>query len=316
MTVVTDTPLTLAFAIPNVTEVLTTFNRLAWFRSRTGVDGLYEPATAPAAAPAVLTATAAEPHQLNGKSMTLRLHGTTDVTVTFAGADPYSSAAAAVDLTSGSLTATVDADGRVVLTTVLTGSAASIEIVSGEAAPFLGFDIGAAAVGLDQHLLLVGGTYQYFYTDSNSDPEFYYRVQYYNSTTLEVSELSLPITGDLSQVVPYSNTVVGYVRLADPFGRALSGRKVTIATSFVPGVVAGHVMARHYIDRATDRTGYAEFRLVKGAVVDISIDGTGIIRRITVPSTPDVFDFFDPALNADDEFGIATLSVPFAIRTT
>lgn len=318
MPIVTKTPLTLAFAVPNITDVLGTFDRLIWYRSRTGEDGLYEAATTVAAAPAVLVGTSTGPHALNGKTLSFRVNGVTQIDVVFSAADPHTTAAAAAAISGATalVLPTVDTEDRLVLTTVALGSAASIEILSADAAPYLGLSVGEAAVGTDANTTLVGGTYQYFYTDSNSDADFWYRVQFFNNTSLEVSELSVPLTGDLSQVVPYSSTAVGYVRLADPFGRALPGRKVTVATSFVPGVVAGHVMARHYADRVTDRTGYAEFRLVKGAVVDISIDGTGIIRRITVPSTPDVFDFFDPALNAEDEFGIATLSVPFAIRTT
>jgi hypothetical protein len=317
MPVVTKTPLTLAFPIPNITDVLVTFNRLIWYRSRTGEQGLYEPATAPAAEGAVLTGMMQEPHSLNGKTLSMKINGTTTVDVAFSGPDPYTTAAAIVDIENATalLTAGSDSDGNLVLTTVLTGSAASIEILESDGAAYLGFVAGSASVGLDAHTSLIAGTYQYFYTDSNSDDSFWYRTQFFNSTSLEVSELSVPITGDLAQVVPYANTAVGYVQLADLRGRALVRRKVIVTSLFQPSRVADHVMGRYAVELETDGTGYAEVRLVKGAVIDVAVDGTGRHRRITVPDT-DVFDFFDPSLNETDEFGIATLNIPFAIRTS
>lgn len=317
MPIVTNVPLTLAFVVPNITDILVTFNRLVWYRSRTGIDGLYEPATGPVAVEAAMTGREVEPFKLNGKTLSLLINGITQVDVAFAGADPYDLATAISDINGATgLVVASATDGALTLTTVLTGSDASIKILSSDAAPYLGFDTDQAVVGLDANITLVGGTYQYFYTDANSDPSFYYRTQFYNSTSLEVSELSVPFTADQSQVVPYSNTAVGYVQLADMMGRAIPGRKITIAAVFQPNTVADYGMFRQYQTIETDRTGYAETRLLKGAKVDVSIDGTGFIRRITVPDDLDVFNFLSPDLVVDDEFGIVDLNIDFAIRTS
>lgn len=317
MTVVTSTPLTLAFAVPNITDILGTFDQLVWYRSRTGQDGLYEAATAGALAAAMVTGRDPEPFQLNGRTLSFKVNGVVTVDVTFSGADPYDLAAVIADIAGETaLVVASDVDGTLRLTTVATGSSASIEILSSDASPYLGFDVGQAAVGLDANTVLAGGTYQYFYTDQNSDPEFFYRVQFFNSDTLEVSELSVPITGDQAQVVPYSNTAVAYIQLSDAMGRALPRRKITIATSFQPNTVAGYGIFRQTHTIETDRTGYAEIRLLKGAKVDISIDGTGFVRRITVPDDLDVFDMLSPDLAVDDEFGIQDPNIDFAIRTS
>lgn len=315
MAVVTNTPLTMAYAIPDIADVLSAFTRLRAWRSRDGELGLYEPATAPSAGVASVLGSLLEPHALNGKTLTIKINGTTTVDVAFAGADPYSSTAAAteIDAASALITATNEG-GRVRISTVATGSGASLEL-SGDAAPYLGFESGTAAVGLDADLVLVGGTYQYFYTDQNSSSEFYYRFQYINHSTLDTSELSVPVQGDPYQVVNYSLTSLGYVSFVDLQGRGIPKRKVTISTVFQPNAIGDNLLARHNSTVETDGRGYAEVRVLRGAVVDVSVDGTGIVRRITVPST-DVFNFFDPALVPHDEFGIAELNIPFAIRTS
>lgn len=318
-TVVTRTPLTIPFVVPDITDVLGTFNRLAFYRSRTGQNGLYEPATAPALASAVLGGSAVGPHQLNGKTLKFQVNGVTNVTVPFPGADPYTTAdaAAAINGATALVTAAPDSDDRLVITTVATGSGASIEIQSSDAAPFLGFDVGAASVGLDAHLVLAGGTYQYFYTDLNSSIEFFYRAQFYHSVTLEVSELSVPITANQTQVVPLSQTAVAYAQLSDLSGKALAGRKITFDNVFQPNLVAGYGVMRQSVTIETDATGYAEVRLLKGAVVDVVIDGTNIVRRITVPdSGVDVFNILDPSLSVEDEFGIQQPDIDFLVRTS
>lgn len=316
MPVVTRTPLTLAYVIPDITDVLLTFDRLVWLRSRTGPDGIYDPATAPALAPAVLKGTSLGPHALSGKTMSFRVNGVTQVDVLFAGADPYTTTAAAADINLATplVIASVSSDDRLVLTTVALGSGASIEILSSEGAISVGYQTGDASIGVDLNLVLAGGTYQYFYTDQNSSSDFWYKVRYLNSLSLVMSELSTPFTADNAQVVPYSETAVGFVRLCDLRGRALSDRSITIANMFLPNTVAGYNSFRHFETIVTDKTGYVEIRLLKGAELDVAVEGTNFVRRIKVPSNVDVFNLFDPSLVTVDEFGIQQPNIDFAIR--
>jgi hypothetical protein len=207
-----------------------------------------------------------------------------------------------------------------VLTTVNTGSVASIEILESDAAPFLGFDIGAAAVGTDTDLVLVPGTHEYFYTDQNSDLSFFYRFQLRHSVTLQVSDLGVPIPASQVQNLDYTKSISCYLKLIDLQGRPIEGRRVTFSNPFIPNTVmqAGtrHGIFRHYATMTTDRDGYAEIRILRGMQVDISVDGSGFVRRILIPTVGDSVDLLDPVLVIRDEFGIQEPQIDFAIRTT
>jgi len=317
MPVVTNTPLTLPFVVPDITSVLDTFDRIRWYRSRTGVDGLYEAATGPSATVAAVSGSLVGPFQVTGKTLSFRVNGLTKVDVAFSGSDPVSAAnvAAAINLATGLVVAAPNTDGTLKIPTVATGSAASIEILSSEAAPFLGFDVGAAAVGLDLDTTLMAGTYQYFYTDQNSSSDFWYRTQYLSSSTAQISELSTPFTADQAQVVPLSSTAVAFVQIADASGRAISGKRVSIGVMFQPNRVNGYAVFRNYQVMQTDRNGYAQIRLIKGTTIDFNVDGSDFTRRIVVPNT-DVFDLFDPSLVVEDEYGIQQPDIDFAVRTS
>jgi hypothetical protein len=265
--------------------------------------------------------TAVSPHQISGKTLTFKANGVASVSVTFAAADPVTTAQAATAINAATPFVVASDDGGYLrLTTVTTGSLASIEITGGSAAPFLGLAVGAGAVGKDADTILVSGTHEYFYTDQNSDREFWYRVEFLNSTTAQTTGLGVPFPANQARKLSASKTIVGYVRLSDLSGYPIEGRRVTFANVFLPNTVIDQNtrwgIFRHYAQMETDRNGYAEIRLIRGAQLDISIDGTGFVRRILVPSTGDVVDLLDPILVVQDEFGIQEPQIDFAIRTT
>ena len=322
MSVVTNQPIQLSYFVQDITSALLTYNRLRWHRSRTGQYGLYEPATAPTPTAAVLVGTASGPHQLNGKTLSFRVNGVTTVNVTFANPDPVTTAqvVAAIVLATPLVTPADDGNGRLQMTSVITGSGASIEILESDAAPFLGFATGDGAVGQDADTILVSGTHEYFYTDQNSDREFWYRVEFRHSVTLKTTGLGVPFPANKVQQVSKSLTIVGYVRMSDMSGFPIECRRITFANPFLPNTVVDQTtrwgIFRHYAQIETDRNGYAEIRLLRGMTVDVSIDGTGFVRRIQIPTTGDVVDILDPALVVQDEFGIQEPNIDFAIRTT
>jgi len=319
MAVVTNQPIQLSYFVQDITTALLTYNRLRWHRSRTGPSGVYEPATAAVPATASLLATAVTPHALNGKTLSFKVNGSSTVDVTFATPDPVTTAQAAAEINAATpLVVASDAGGYLQLTTVTTGSGASIEILDGTAAPSLGFLVGAGAVGLDQDTILLAGTHEYFYTDQNSDREFWYRVEFRNSVTAKTTGLGVPFPANQPQHIPKAQTIVGYVRLADLTGMPIEGRRITFANPFLPNTVIDQNtrwgIFRHYLEMQTDRNGYAEVRLLRGMTVDVAIEGTNFVRRIQIPTTGDVVDILDPALAAEDEFGIQEQNVDFAIR--
>lgn len=318
MSIITNTPLTLTYFIRDIAEALLTFDHMIWYRSRSGATGLYEIATDLAVGPATMTGATIGPHAVHGKSLIFKVNDVTTVTVPFSNVDPVSTTDVAIAINAATLLviATADSNDRLVLTSVTTGSLASIEIVASDAAPYLGFNTGDAAIGLDLNSVLVNGTHQYFYTDNNSDLSFFYKIQLLNVTTLRVSELSVPIPADQTQGLPYSTRITASIRLASLTGRPVANRKVTIANVFLPNRKNGFGIFRTYEEIFTDVTGYAEIWLTRGAVVDVTVEGTGFVRRITVPTTGDFVDLLDPALVSNDEFGIQEQNIDFAIRTS
>jgi hypothetical protein len=320
MPVVTNQPLDLAKVVVDLDAVLLRFDRMRWFRSRNGPNGPYEAATQAAAAPAVLHGAALEPHALVGKTLRLRVNGLVEVEVAFTGPDPVSTAAAIADIAGETaLVVGTDEDGRLVLTTAATGTGASIEVLESEGALALGLQVGDAAIGTDADLVLVAGTHDYVYTDSNSSKEFWYRVQYRDSVSLEESPYSAPIPASMVPVLPYGLTIACFARIIDLRGRPIEGRKLVIANTFAPNRILGYGVFRHYEEVRTDTTGLAEIRLVRGATCDLHVEGTGFTRRITLPAEGDpvdIVDLLDPDLVTEDEFGIQQPNIDFAIRTS
>lgn len=321
---VTSIPLTVSYFIRDIAGALVTFNRIQWWRGRSGPDGLFEPITDFAAGAAVLTGADLGPHELFGKTFSFLVNDVTQVDVTFATADPVSTAAAAaeIDAASGLITAADDGNGRVAITTVGTGTGASIEVLESDGALAMGFQTGDFAIGTGTDSTLVAGTHEYFFTDQNSDADYWYKVKLRHDSTLVESELTTAFPANLSQGVPKSETIVAYMRLVDFTGCPINGRKVTLTNTFLPNLVNTTVanqqagVFRGHVTKETDSNGYVEFRILKGIEVDVTVEATSFVRRLTIPDTAgvDLVDLLDPALVTRDEFGIQEQNVDFAIR--
>lgn len=320
MATVTETPLQISYFVADIATALTTYNRIRWHRSRSGQNGAYSPATSATATAASITGTLTSPHQLSGKTFIFKVNGTEEVTVTFPIPDPVTTAEVITGI-SGETALAVgsDTDGKLTITTVATGSDASIEILGGDANEFLGFSEGDGAVGTDADTTLVAGTHEYFWIDENASTDWWYRVEFLHSTTAKTSGLGVPFSADQATTVSKSRTVVAYIRMADPSGMPIPGRRVFLSNVYVPNTVIDLTynwgIFRNAVEMTTDRNGYASIRLVRGMVLDLSIDGTAFVRRITIPTTGDSVDLLDTALVAEDEFGVQEPNINYAIRT-
>lgn len=321
MPVVTSEPIQVSYFVADIASALTTYNRLRWYRSRTGQDGTFEPASAPTVQPATLLARNLTPHQINGRTLSLRINGTTQVDVTFADPNPVTTAQAATAVDGASVLITAsDEGGYLRVTTVATGTGASIEVLASDAAPHLGWDTGEASVGLGVDTTLAVGTHEYFYTDQNSDESFWYAVEFRHNTGPQTTGRGVPFPAESPARVPASQTIVCFIRLASLDGSPLVGRQITFFNAFKPNTVTFQDrmwgVFRHYAQMETDRNGYAEIRILRDIEVDFSVGGTGFVRRIRIPATGDLVNLLDPALVISDEFGIAEPNIDFAIRTT
>ena len=126
MSVVTSTPLTIDHFIADLSAFVSTgYDSIRWYRSRGGENGAYEAATGATAAAASI-ACDDEPYNIVGKTLSLMVNGDQRVDVTFASPAPIDGIAAGEEICGeGSLLTYVVTDGRLVLSTVETGSDAS-----------------------------------------------------------------------------------------------------------------------------------------------------------------------------------------------
>ena len=99
-------------------------------------------------------------------------------------------------------------------------------------------------------------------------------------------------------------------------GLPLGNRTITITNVFNPDylVVSGYGVFGSTVELTTDASGHGEIDLVMGSMVDVSISGTGITRRITVPTSGTSFNLMASVAGADDIFQIQTPDIPNAIR--
>jgi hypothetical protein len=317
---VTSTRITQAFL---VTVFPSGFDRLRWYRSTAGRNGFFEPATWLTAMPATLRGLT-QTRALNGLELKLRLAGGVVLDVPFTQSDPIELADVVSILNAASvlLDASSTPDGQLVISTALTGSFASIEVIDSTAVPFLGLLPGEAAVGLDADGVLDAGQAEYRLNDSQSSPLFLYRTAMIDSSTGQSLPPSAPFPSRTVEAISLDLLLGCFVRLADLTGRPLGGRRVIVHNVFVPNRVMDLATAktwgifRNYEELVTDPNGFASIFLLRGATVDITISGTGFTRRVVVPLTGSTIDLLSPSLSDTDEFGIQKPTIDFAIRTS
>lgn len=318
MDIITRQAVAQSYFIANL-DTLSPYDVIRWYRSRNGQAGPYEAATDIEAEPASLQGTHAGPHAVNGKSLNFQLD-LDEYEVEFTDADPVSTddVVAAINTAVGAPVAYNN--DEYLAFSYGEGSASSIEILGGDAAPYLGLQADQQAIGLDAHTALDSETHEYFWTDSQGSSTWWYRAELYNTETEATAGLSPAFVSAPSTRVAYDQTVMAYIRLSDLSGKPIAGRRITVHNVFRPNTATDSTgtwgIFRHYAQVETDSSGYAEIRLLRGARVDFSVDGTGFIRRIEVPEDVDAVDLLDPDLVVEDEFGIAQPDIDFAVRTS
>lgn len=308
--VVTNELRTLTYRVRDISTATQNYDSLQWFRSRSGKQGYYEPFTDTAAQPATILGSSQEPHALNGKTLSLRVNGT-EIDVVFSSPDPVSSNAAATEITAaGDVQATAES-GRVRISSTGADASESVEVLDSEAAIVLG--LNGSAVGMDANTTLQAAS-QYFVEDPHSHKDFWYATRLVHSVNGTLSEMSVPFSAQQLPAIPFAELITGYIRVADLNGKAMPGRRITLSNVFLPNKRSNYGIFRHYRQLNTDRSGYAEDFFIRGSTIDISIDGTGFVRRIEVPEDGDDFDLLDETLVTEDEFGIQHFEVDYPER--
>jgi len=307
----------LTITIGNVANAESLYNLIQVHRSESGEGGPYYEITAAADAAATLLGTGTSSFNLNGLTLKLKVDEGDEQEIPFVSADPIN-IDDVVDFLNGLLSgATASEDtGALRLTSNTLGTRSVIEITGGTALTELGFTSGDRDTGEDARIAMVGLS-EYLYDDQSGDPDFYYKVRYYNSGSGAVSDFGPASKGDVGSVLPPSDLIKAIVRLAGLDGKPIVERSVVFYNKYVPPLVlSDYLIADREVRILTDQLGYAETMLVKGSKVTVTVSGTSIVRHIDVPTTGTEFSVNDAVAAADDLFQIQIPDIPAAVRRT
>lgn len=299
--------------VGNLANVMGLFDKIQVWRSETGIDGSYFEITGGSEAGATLVGLATGPFTLNGLDIKYKLDGGDEQTYTFVSTDPIGIDDVIDQLNTEltGLTASEDV-GALRLTSDTLGTASILEITGGTALTELGLAVDKD-YGTDERITLQGSVTEYEYDDLSGDPDNYYKVRYYDSGAGGLSSFGDPVKGDIGSIVSPSDLVKGYGTVAKLDGKPETGRLVVFYNVYMPPLTVGDIgVVGREISVVTDQVGYFEVMLVKGATVDVTISGTGIIRQIVVPDTD--FNVLSAVAAADDNFQIQTPDIPAAVR--
>lgn len=307
--------------VPNVADYLALgLDRIDWERSEIAVSGPFYPLRATAAGAATLTGTGAAPFTLNGLDFKVTVAGTL-CTASFTDPDPYTLADALIFINAALTGATATGSGgKVLLTTTDTGTDATLLIGSGTANTELGFTALQHSWGVDTYTALLAGTYNYTDYDLSGEAGFWYRYRYISSTTGDYTEWFDVIQATEEMIVDLTEVCLCWVKVADLDGTGYDGIEVLIVNPTSAENVAlsssGYAIVGPRIVLTTNTNGYAETYLPRGATIDISIEGTSLIRRITLPTDEDSVNLLDSTFGTGDLFDVKTFNIPGAIRRT
>lgn len=304
-------------------EWVNKYTRLELWRSILGEAGPYEPLTSSLWTEAGVLSNISGNVNIVGKELKV-LVDDVELRHTFTGVDPLSISTVVSQLSvawQGAVQA-YELVGSISLhNRRRVGGLSRIQVLESEAAGVLGFTYDgplAVAYGTDPHNALVLGTNKYTFTDYYSETSYYYKTRFSNHVTGARSPLSDAIAATQRLGVDPSKVVTGYVNLLQADGRPAAKQVVLLYSAFNGNRLAEGMVVGGPSKAITDSDGYAEFTLLRGITVDIGLDGSGFIRRVTTPTDTSVlsFDMFDPQYGEDDNLSVQRAELPYAERTT
>lgn len=309
---------TLRISVSDPDATISAFDAIQVLRSRTTADGPYELTTANVPAAAKLLAPDPGLYTVVGKTLGLLIDDDAQLDVVFTGTDPLTAAQVAAQInTAAGKTIAADAAGFLELTSTNPGSGSVVEIAAGSAASAFGWVAGDRASGKDAHITLEADRTLYEYVDNDGGSNFFYKTQFVNTTTGQVSTESEPFLGGPGTILPASDLSIAKIDLVDAKGIAVPDQEITFYSVHEPLTVSGFTVAlqRAPVTAVTNNQGHAEIPLVRGLKVRAVFEGTSVIREFTVPDV-DEFDLLSVLGSAPDPFKIVEIQFPAAPRRT
>jgi hypothetical protein len=153
-------------------------------------------------------------------------------------------------------------------------------------------------------LNLVEGTSLYNYYDTTGYKTSRYKWRFsangaapFSTYSQNVDGRPLPIAGALLSL--------GMARFVGVDGRPL--KKTIIVAHEGDQVVAGYTVDSDTMTFSSDENGVVQVPLIQGARIRVAVEGTRIVRIITVPAT-DSFDLMEALSDAPDMFTVQTVA--------
>jgi hypothetical protein len=189
---------------------------------------------------------------------------------------------------------------KVVLTGPTTGSGETLEITSATAAS-LGFRAGQVAYGAAQHIAIAPDVLLYSFVDPLGTPARRYRWRFSDNGGSPISAYMPYVYG--TQQLAGVLISFGTARFAGSDGMTSPG---TIVVANMTLYAQGMLLPGTSKAYKADAQGFLAIPLVQGAVVRVAVDGTYLVRDITVPSTPS-FDIMAALAAAPDQYAVQTV---------
>jgi hypothetical protein len=307
----------LSISVQDIDVVRQSFNTIRVWRSTTGETGVYSLLTANAPTHASITAVTEQSYDVAGKTLTFQADSHGPDSVLFTGLAPLTAIQVVNQINAVRAGIASEVVGKLVMTSTSFGTMSKMAITGGSAAIVFGWLGTEHSLGLDAHVDLQPGTSNYEYTDNDGESGYFYKVQYYNTINGLASNLSTAFQGSVATLVSPSKLSVANIDLVDARGIAVPQQQFTFYSVHEFLAVDGFQVAltRAPITVETDNMGHAEVTLVRGLKVKVVIEGTSLIREVTVPNV-DSFDLMTLMGEAPDPFSVLAPSFPYAIRRT
>lgn len=309
----------LRISVADIVTVMASYDVIRVKKSTAGEGGPFSDITAAAASAATLTAPTAGTYDVVSKTLQILRDGHGQVDIQFTGGIVPLTTSEVVDQINAEVGVDIasDVSNALVLTSTITGSESKIEIVGGSAATDFGWSGGERNIGKEPYLTLQSNVSLYEFVDDDGEAGYYYVVNYFNTVNSLSSKDSSPFLGSTATLISASNLSIAKVDWVDGQGQAVPDVVFSFYQVYEPLQVEGLQVALHrasfYME--TDNAGHAETTLVRGAKFKVVIEGTNIIREITVPDQTE-FDLLALMGTANDPFDVAEPNFPAAPRRT
>ena len=272
--------------------------------------------TAIGAAKASAVGSRGENFDVEGKTFELDVDGSL-FDLTFAAVNPVSAATVAAEINAGVTgVLAVDAGGYVQVDHLIAGAGHRLDFRQGTANSALGFADDLQVEGKSAYPLLVdGATHYYFFDDPVGEVGRVYRWRLSSSITGGHSDWQEEMTAVAGWQVDLAQVCLGWVDLVDVNGSPMDDVDVHVGYPKTgDGVVLGGRVVMANSTTFTVVNGRGWIFLPRQAVVDLVVETTGFVRRLTIPDQQTV-DLFDPMLGVGDLFEVQTVDIPWATRT-